>query len=78
MMVVVVEFAFSGSDSGYESLVIQDTTISFGVLYVFEELLNLIDQIVLFFVEGLPRQYLIPEGPAVQQHLNGRIDVAYV
>ena len=54
MMVVVVEFTFSGSDSGNESLMIQDTTIAFGILYVFEELLNLIDQIVLFFVEWLP------------------------
>ena len=77
-MVVVVEFTFSGSDSGNEPLVIQDTTITFGILYVFEELLNLIDQIVLFFVEWLPRQYLVPERSTVQQDLYGRVDVANV
>lgn len=78
MVVVVVEFTFACSDACYESLVIYHATIPFCILYIFEKLLNFVDEVVLFLIEGLPSQDLITERSAVEQHLYRRVDVTYV
>ena len=78
MMVIVVKFSFACADSCYKALVVNHTAIPFCVVDIFEKLLNLINQIVLLLVKRLPCQYLVPERPAVQQHLYCRIDIANV
>ena len=78
VVILVIKFTFASTYTRYESLVVYYATGAFRVNNGLEEFLDLVDQVVLLFVEGLPGHYLLPERPTVIKDLDCRIYVADV
>lgn len=78
VMVIVVELALARTDSRNESFMVHNTSVTFRIYHILEELLYFIYQIVLVFVEWLPRHDLLPEWLAVEENLYCGVDVADV
>lgn len=69
VMVLIVETSITSPDSGYESSVVDYSSISFSGVVCFEQVVKLVDQIVFLGVAWLPVKHLLAEGLAVIDHL---------
>lgn len=70
VVLVVIEKGISCSESRDEPSVVHDSAISFGRGHAFEEIMELVDEVVLLFVEGFPLEHLLSENFAVVQDLD--------
>ena len=78
VVLIVVKLRIARSYPCYESLVSDHTSRAFGLAHISEQVSQFVDEVVLFFVECLPCEHMVPKGLTVVQRLYGAVDVAYV
>ena len=78
VVLVVVELCVARSYPSYEPLVSDDTSRAFSLAHGFEQVCQLVDEVIFFFIEWFPREHMVPKGLTVVQRLHGTVDVAYV
>lgn len=69
-MLIIIEKSISCSKSRDESSMVHDSSISFGRRHAFEEVMQLVDQVVFLFIERFPLENLFSENFAMVQDLN--------
>ena len=78
MVLIIVKLRIARSYPSYEPLMGDYSARAFSLIHVFEKICQFVDEIVLFFVEWLPREYMAPEGLTVVQRLDRAVNVANV
>lgn len=78
VMVIVVEFAFSGAYSSNKPFVIDDAAISLWIHDWLEKFLDFVYQVVLFLIKWFPSHDLLSKWFAIEQYLDCWVYVADV
>lgn len=77
-MLIIIEKSISCSKSRDESSMVHDSSISFGRRHAFEEVMQLVDQVVFLFIERFPLENLFSENFAMVQDLNRWVGITNV
>lgn len=78
MMLIVVELCISCSNSSDKSSMLKHASTAFRILHGFEQIMQFIYQVVLLSIVWFPRQNVISERQAMEQHLNGRVYITNI
>lgn len=78
VVLVIVKLCIARSYPCYEPLVGDHTPRAFRLAHGSEQVGQLVDEVVLLFVERFPCEHVVPKGLTVVQRLHGAVDVAYV
>lgn len=78
VMVIVVEFAFSGAYSSNKPFVIDDAAIPLRIHNWLEKFLDFVYQVVLFLIKWFPSHDLLSKWFAIEQYLDCWVYVADV
>ena len=66
MMFIIIKKCITSPNPPNKSFMINNTSVTLRISHAFKQVMQFIDQIILFFVARLPEQYLLPEWFAVE------------
>ena len=62
---IIIEEFIARSDSGNEAAMVDNSSVSLCSAHALEKFVEFIHEVNFFFIDGLPKQHLVPEGNAV-------------